>query len=185
MSQIPKAAVIRADKDLYDASWNEVVKSLLDISDRVEDAARGTAFVAIDGLYDLYGGQDQTLDPISRATIEHGLDALIGVGPGRFPAYCAAIRARTSEPLRLPGSRSEVKEFLAPMPVDLLPLESSAIDLLHDFALDTMGDLAMQSLSALQAQLGPFSLRTDVRATTEFTEPFSRRERLTSVSSSR
>ncbi len=155
MSQIPDAAVIRADKDLYDASWNEVVKSLLDISDRVEDAARGTAFVAIDGLYDLYGGRDQTLDTISKAMTEHGLDALIGVAPGRFPAYCAAIGARPSEPLRLPGSRSEVKEFLAPMPVDLLPLDSRAIDLLHDFALDTMGDLAMQSVSALQAQLGP------------------------------
>ncbi len=155
MSQFPEAAVIRADEDFYDASWNQIIKNLLAISDRVEDAARGIAFIAIDGLYDLYGGQDQTVELISKAPTEHGLEALIGVAPGRFPAYCAAIRARPSKPIRLPNRRSAVREFLAPMPVDLLPLETSAIELMHDFALDTMGELGAQSLSALQAQLGP------------------------------
>ena len=155
MSQLPDAAVIRADNDLYDASWNEVIKNLLDISDRVEDAARGIAFVAIDGLYDIYGGKDRTVERISQAATEKGLEALIGVAPGRFSAFCAAIRARPSKPLLLPGSRSAVKEFLAPMPIDLLPMEPRAVELMHDFAFDTMGDLAAQSLSALQAQLGP------------------------------
>ncbi len=155
MSQCPEAAVIRADEDYYNASWNQIIKSLLNITDRVEDAARGTAFLAINGLYAAYGGQDQTVEFISKATTEHGLEALIGVAPGRFSAYCAAIRARPSKPIRLPNSRSAVKEFLAPMPVDLLPMETRAIELMHDFALDTMGELGMQSLSALQAQLGP------------------------------
>ena len=36
-----------------------VIESLLSVSDRVENAARGNAFVAIDGLSELYGGEDQ------------------------------------------------------------------------------------------------------------------------------
>lgn len=155
ISQHQGAAVIRADEAFYDARWHEIIEHLLNISDRVEDAVRGTAFVAIDGLSELHGGQDQIVNLISEATAKLGMDGLVGVAPGRFAAYCAAIRARPSQPIRLPGNRVEVKEFLAPMPVDLLPLEYRAIELMHDFALDTMGDLAAQSVSALQAQLGP------------------------------
>ncbi len=155
ISQHPGAAVIRADEAFYDARWHEIIEHLLNISDRVEDAVRGTAFVAIDGLSELHGGQDQIVTLISEATAKLGMNGLVGVAPGRFAAYCAAIRAGPSQPIRLPGNRVAVKEFLAPMPVDLLPLESRAIELMHDFALDTMGDLAAQSVSALQAQLGP------------------------------
>lgn len=155
MSQHPEASVIRADEAFYDARWHDVIESLLNVSDRVEDAARGNAFIAIDGLSELYGGQDQTIALISEATTKHGFEARIGVAPGRFPAYCAAIRAQPHKPVKLPSNRAAVRDFLAPMPVDILPLENRAIDLMHDFALDTMGDLATQSVSALQAQLGP------------------------------
>ena len=159
MSQHPEAAVIRADEAVYDARWHDVVEKLLNISDRVEDAARGCAFVAIDGLSELYGSQDQTVALLSETTTKHGFESLIGVAPGRFPAYCAAIRAQPYKPIRLSSNRTSVKEFLAPMPVDILPLDTRAIELMHDFALDTMGDLAAQSVSALQAQLGPEARR--------------------------
>ena len=155
MSQHPEACIIRADEASYDARWQEVIESLLSVSDRVENAVRGNAFVAIDGLFELYGGEDQIVDLISEATAKNGFESLIGVAPGRFPSYCAAIRAKPSQPIRLPNNRTAVKEFIAPMPVDILPLETRAIDLMHDFALDTMGELAVQSVSALQAQLGP------------------------------
>ena len=98
MSQFPEATVIRADESFYDARWHEVIESLLKVSDRVEDAARGIAFVDIDGLSELYGGQDQIVTLISEATTKYGLDALIGVAPGRFPAYCAAIRTQPVQP---------------------------------------------------------------------------------------
>ena len=155
MSQHPEACIIRADEAFYDTRWQDVIESLLNVSDRVENAARGNAFLAIDGLSELYGGEDQIVALISEATSKHGFESLIGVAPGRFPSYCAAIRAKPSQPLRLPNNRAAVKEFIAPMPVDLLPMETRAIDLMHDFALDTMGELAVQSVSALQAQLGP------------------------------
>ena len=93
MSQHPEAAVIRADEAFYDARWHEIIESLLNVSDRVEDAVRGAAFVAIDGLSELHGGQVQTIELISEAASKLGLDAQIGVAPGRFPAYCAAIKA--------------------------------------------------------------------------------------------
>ena len=155
MSQQPGAAVIRADEAFYNARWREIIESLLNVSDQVEDAVRGTAFVAIDGLSTLYGGQEQTVAQISEATAKHGIKAMIGVAPGRFPAYCAAIKSQPFKPILLPNNRVAVKEFLAPMSIDLLPLDSRSTDMMHDFALDTIGDVAGQSLSALQAQLGP------------------------------
>ncbi len=155
MSQHPEASTVRADEAFYDARWQEVIESLLSVSDRVENAARGNAFVAIDGLCELYGGEDQIIALISEATSKNGFRSLTGVAPGRFHSYCAAIRAKPSQPLRLPNNRTAVKEFVAPMPVDVLPLEPRSIDLMHDFALDTMGELAVQSVSALQSQLGP------------------------------
>ena len=52
----------RADEAFYDARWQEIIESLLNVCDQVEDAARGTAFVAIDGLSELHEDQDQTGD---------------------------------------------------------------------------------------------------------------------------
>ena len=153
--QHPDALTICADEARYDRRWQTVIKRLLDISDRVEDTARGTAFVVVDGLDALYGGRQATLARIAAATAASGFVARVGSAPGRFPAYCAAIRARPAEPLTLPDRRDEIREFLSPLPIDVLPLNPRAVELLHDFALDTMGDLAAQSLSALQAQLGP------------------------------
>lgn len=155
MSQHPEARTVRADETFYDARWRKVIESLLSVSDRVENAARGNAFIAIDGLSKLYGGEDKIVDLILEATSKHGFASLIGVASGRFHSYCAAISTKPSQPLRLPNNRAAVKKFIAPMPVDILPLEARAIDLMHDFAISTMGELAAQSVSALQAQLGP------------------------------
>ena len=154
MAQHPDASLIPADEPFYDARWHAILQRLLNISDRVENADRGCAFVAIDGLSQLYGSQDQTIELIAQAVDEHGFQSRIGIAPGRFSAFCAAARAQPSKPIKLPNNRNDVKKFLATMPVDILPLEPRSIDLMHDFALDTMGELATQSLSALQAQLG-------------------------------
>ena len=85
MSQHPEARIIRADEAFYDARWQDIIESLLNVSDRVENAARGNAFIAIDGLSELYGGEDQIVALVSEATSKHGFDSLIGVAPDVSP----------------------------------------------------------------------------------------------------
>ncbi len=154
ISEYPEATNIRADEGFYQKQWKQLVNGLLKVGDRVEDATQGVAFVAIDGLTKLYNGKERVIEVIAEVPTSQGLVAHVGAAPGRFPAYCAAVRAQRNEPVILDNNPRAVKQFLAPLPVDLLPLDERAIELLHDFAIDTIGELAAQPLSAIQAQLG-------------------------------
>ena len=71
---------------------------------------------------------------------------------GKFPAYLAALRA---EPGRAYKPPADVRQFLAPFPVDALPVPWSVKESLRGFGLDTLEKVAELPIGPLQAQFGP------------------------------
>ena len=131
--------------------FNRVLTSLQQISDRVEDAALGTAYVRLDGLEHLYGGEARLVNALLNA-VPQDLTPRAGVSDAKFPAFVAAI---TSGPLRATKVPPDTASFLAPHPVDLLPVSTDLKVVLHRFGLHTIGDLAFMVEATLVDRFGP------------------------------
>jgi protein ImuB len=76
----------------------------------------------------------------------------VGVAAGKFIAYAAALSAKGNAVLAIaPGHEAS---FLAPLPVDLLPLTEETGRRLHLLGIRTLGQLAALPAGAVLTQLG-------------------------------
>ena len=110
------ALVLEADEPHYRRVFAQVLASLQGISDRVEGSELGTAYIRVDGLEHLYGGDARLVNTLLNA-VPQDLAPRAGVAEAKFPAFVAA---RTSGPLRATRVPIDAVSFLAPHPVDLL-----------------------------------------------------------------
>ena len=124
LSRNVDSPVLEADEAAYRRAFHQVLLSLQGISDRVEGAGPGTAYVRLDGLEALYGGEDPLVAALLNA-VPQGLQPRAGVGDAKFPALVAA---RTSPALGATRVPQDVAGFLAPRPVDLLPVPARSRD---------------------------------------------------------
>ena len=125
--------------------------SLQEISDRVEGADLGTAYVRLDGLEHLYGGEARLVNALLNAVPED-LAPRVGVAEAKFPAFVAAAVSQPSRATRLPA---DVTSFLASHPVNLLPVSADLKIALHRFHLHTLGEVASMTEAALTGRFGP------------------------------
>lgn len=145
------AVLVEADPTAYEDAWNAVLDSLEQRSPVVECAGHGRAYVDLTGLDDLYGGSARVASAVVDAVpAQYG--ARVGVALGKFPAYVAAQQAKPGEARRTPD---DVRGYLAPVSIDLLPVSWEMRDRLHQFGLDRLGDIAARPFGPFQAQFGP------------------------------
>jgi DNA polymerase IV len=81
-----------------------------------------------------------------------GMSASVGLARGKFPAYIAALSAPPDEVMAVP--RGEEAGFVAPHPVDLLPLSKDAARTLRLLYIRTLGELAALPRQAISGQFG-------------------------------
>ncbi|HEX5414622.1 MAG TPA: hypothetical protein VFZ25_03085 [Chloroflexota bacterium] len=81
-----------------------------------------------------------------------GLESTLGVATGKFLAKIAAERAEVGAPAVIPGDQSAA--YLAPLPINLLPLTSRAIDRLKLLGVTTVGDFARLPAETLPRRFG-------------------------------
>ena len=134
----PDALVLEADEPHYRKVFTLILNSLQSISDRVEGSELGTAYVRLDGLERMYGGEARLVNALLNA-VPQDLTPRTGVAKAKFPAFVAA---RVSEPSRANRVPTDVASFLAPHPVDLLPVPADLRAALHRFGLHTVGNVA-------------------------------------------
>ena len=115
--------------------FQRVLESLQGVSDRVEEADLGTAYVGLDGLEALYGGEARLVNTLLNA-VPQDLGPRVGVGHAKFPAYAAAVASASMGATKVP---TDVAGFLAPQPVDLLPIPEGTRTELHRFGLSHPG----------------------------------------------
>ena len=149
VSRSKDTILLRADEPYYDSVFTEMLTSLEGRSPLVEKAGLGCAYVGLDGLEDMYGGEARLIASLLHA-VPHQFNPRIGVATGKFPAYVAAV---TSSGGRASKAPEDVAGFLKEFPIDLLPLSWQNKTRLHHFGLHTLGQLAALPAGSVQAQL--------------------------------
>ncbi|MFE9806813.1 hypothetical protein [Streptomyces sp. NPDC005548] len=90
-----------------------------------------------------------------RALALHGVDCVIGAGPGPMLARMALRDAVPGAPQVVPAAADAVTEFLADRPVTALPgVGGATARTLCEYGLDTFGKVAAAPLSTLQRLTG-------------------------------
>ena len=151
LSRCKNAVLLEADLSLYQRGWERVLEALEQRSPDVEDAEPGLAYVRLDGLELMYGGDARLVTALLNAVPDR-LEPRIGVAEGKFPAYVAAGLGGPGGATKVP---EDVRAFLSPLSVDLLPVSWEVRARLHDFGLHTLGQAAALHVGPLQAQFGP------------------------------
>ena len=150
MSRQTNAVVLEADEQSYRRVFGQALASLQGTSDRVERSDLGVAYVGLDGLEDMYGGEARLVNALLNAA-PHDLAPRVGVARAKFPALVAAM---SSTPLGAVRAPDDVASFLAPHSIDLLPLPQETKEQMHRFGLHTMGEVAAMREGALLDQFG-------------------------------
>ena len=146
----PEALVLEANEPHYLRVFAQVLASLQGISDRVEGSELGTAYVRLDGLEHLHGGEARLVNALLNA-VPQDLAPRVGVAEAKFPAFVAA---KTSDPLRATRVPIDTVSFLAPHPVDLLPVPADLKVALHRFGLHTLGNVGSMTETSLVDRFG-------------------------------
>ena len=150
LSRHANTVVLEADEPAYQRVYQQVLTSLQGVSDRVEGLEPGTAYVRLDGLEELHGGELRLVGALLNSVPEY-LGPRVGVGHAKFPAFVAAYTSTAHGAARVPD---DAAAFLAPHPVDLLPLSAEVTAAMRRLGLRTMGDAAAVGADLLTDQFG-------------------------------
>ena len=142
VSRHGKAIVLDANEPHYRRVIGQVLSSLQGVSDRVEGAGLGTAYVRLDGLEGLFRGEAGVVSALLN-TVPAYLTPRVGVAAGTCGAHGA---------FRVP---EDVAAFLAPHTIDLLPVSIGVKSELHRFGLHTLGAVASMGGHMLADRFGP------------------------------
>ena len=118
LSRNAGTVVLDADEPSYQRAFRLVLVDLQGVSDRVESAGLGIAYVRLDGLERLHGGEERVVHALLHSLPVY-LRPRIGVGDAKFPTFVAA---RTSDAPGVAHVPPDAAAFLAPRSVDLLPV---------------------------------------------------------------
>ena len=132
-----------------------LLATLWDVVPAVEAAGWGLFYLDLTGMAAMSGG----VDGLAQALLSVGEEWLrprLGVGWGKFPAYCGAARSEAGGWRRVPADASR---WLAPLPVSWLPRQGGGVGRLAGFGIKTLGDVAKLSPSALAEFMGPDGIR--------------------------
>jgi DNA polymerase-4 len=150
MAQCKEAVLLQADSPHYNDAFDNLVRSLEMRSPLVEKAGMGCAYVGLEGLDLMYGGEARVIASMIQAAPQE-FNPRVGVAGGKFPAYVAAATAEGGRATRVP---QDVAGFLSGLSVNLLPLSWENKTRLQRFGIYTLGQLADLPIGAVQAQLG-------------------------------
>ncbi|MET7285648.1 hypothetical protein [Streptomyces sp. NPDC005573] len=90
-----------------------------------------------------------------RSLARYGVDCAIGAGPGPLLARVALRAARPGATCAAPEDPDAAAEFLAPLPVSVLPgVGAATARVLCEYGLDTLGRVAAAPPSTLQRLIG-------------------------------
>lgn len=115
------------------SDWEAVLDALDAISPLIEAGGGEIAFCEMRGI----GGTPARWVSQVRAVLTPlGTRFATGIGPNRFVARVASLQGRDCEP------GMDAAAFVAPMPLDALPIDTAICERLHLLGIRTLGDLA-------------------------------------------
>ena len=152
LSLCPELALVEQDPAAAEDEWEQLLKRLEDSGFAVEPVALGCAYFETRGIERLYGGLEPALKR-ALAAVGAAWDARIGAADRRFAALAAANVARSGQALIV--SDRKTRDFLAPLPLTLLPVDAGRRAELEELGVRKLGQLAGLPGAAVAERLGP------------------------------
>jgi hypothetical protein len=149
IARCPRLRLVTPDPGAVAEAAELLLSRLEGLGAAVEPLGPGRALFSADGLVRLHGGASRLLAATAMAA---GPGARVGAGPGRFVAQAAAVRSRPRRPHLVEEGAAD--SFLAPMPVDRLPLDPGTVSTLEALGIRTAGELAALPLPAVADRFG-------------------------------
>jgi len=166
----PNAYSRSVDDPAIQESAGRVLSALSEFSDYVEvdglptakppkravhgsDAHQAAVFFVDIGRLTPEAAYDLARKMSSAAALATGLPVFTGLAPAKFTAYAAAVTTAANTVQHI-VSEASTAQFLAPLPVTLLPLEPRLAERLTTLGLTTLGALAALEPGAVFAQFG-------------------------------
>jgi protein ImuB len=152
LAMCPQLELVEQDPATAEQAWEEILRRLEDAGFAVEPGEPGTVYFETKGVERLYGG----LEPAMKRSLQavgSVWDARAGAAERRFAALAAANVARPGQALIVSDDRT--RSFLAPLPLQLLPLERDRYEELEELGVRTIGQLAGLPGAAVADRLGP------------------------------
>jgi protein ImuB len=148
----PSLQLVDPDPAAAEEAWEQIVRRLEDAGFAIDPAAPGCAYFDSRGVERLYGGLEPALKR-ALAAVGPGWEARVGAAGRRFAALAAANVARSGQVLVVSDDRT--REFLAPLPLTLLPVEQRRREELEELGVKRLGELAGLPGAAVAERLGP------------------------------
>ena len=152
LATCPELVLVEQDPAAAEDAWEAIVRRLEDSGFAVEPAELGTVYFETKGVERLYGGVQAALHR-ALAAVGAGWDARAGAAGRRFAALAAASVARAGQVLVV-ADGDQAREFLAPLPLTLLPLEAGRREELQELGVQRLGQLAELPGAAVAERLG-------------------------------
>jgi nucleotidyltransferase/DNA polymerase involved in DNA repair len=152
LATCPSLALVERDAVLVENQWEEILKRLEDSGFAIEPVEPGCLYFDTRGVERLYGGVKPALKRALTA-VGASWNASAGAADRRFAALAAAAIARPGQALLVDDGRTT--EFLAPLPLTLLPVQDSLREDCDRLGIKKIGQLAGLPGSAVAERLGP------------------------------
>ena len=157
LATCPDLVLVEQDPAAAETAWEEIVRRLEDAGFSVESDGLGCAYFETRGVERLYGGVEAALTR-ALAAVSSAWDPRAGAAGRRFAALAAANVARPGQVLIVADKRT--RDFLAPLPISLLPLAEQRRRELEELGVRRVGELAGLPGGAVAERLGPDGRRS-------------------------
>jgi nucleotidyltransferase/DNA polymerase involved in DNA repair len=148
----PLLVLVDPDPATAEREWEGVLRRLEDVGVAVDPTEPGVVFFETRGVERLYRGVEPALKKALGA-VGAAWDARVGAAGRKFTALAAANVSRPGQILVV--SDEATRDFLAPLPLDLLPLDEPRQQELRELGVRRLGELAGLPGSAVAERLGP------------------------------
>jgi nucleotidyltransferase/DNA polymerase involved in DNA repair len=152
LATCPGLVLVEQDPAAAEHAWEGILRRLEDAGFAVDPDGLGCVTFETRGVERLYGGVQPALLR-ALAAVGPGWDARAGAADRAFAALAAASVARPGQVLVVDDEQTE--EFLAPLPLHLLPLEQDRQQELRELGVRRLGDLAQLPRASVAERLGP------------------------------
>src|SRR6266540_5555391 len=152
LATCPELVLVERDPSAAEQAWEEILRRLEDTGIAVDPAEPGCVFFETRGVERLYGGVEAALER-ALAAVGSAWDSRAGAAGRRFAALAAASVARPGQVLIVADERT--RDFLAPLPLSLLPLAEEQQRELQELGVRRVGELAGLPGGAVAERLGP------------------------------
>jgi DNA polymerase-4/protein ImuB len=170
----PDLIVVPPDPVFYACAFEAMLDALEDAEPAIEADAEAV-FAAIDPHADEQAQWHAATRLVEAVRASTGAASTVGIGEGKFVAWCAATVSAPAEATIVPAGSEAA--FVAPLSTSFLPVSYAAQRKLALYGLRTIGDVARLPAGAVQAQFGREGARLHVLASGIDTTPFVPRQR--------